>query len=60
MATWILIYSFLVPNNLNFNKPIIMDVFTTRQQCEATLYYIESNYKEAGIQGSGQCWGEEK
>ena len=60
MATWILVYSFLVPNNSNFNKPIIMDIFTTKQQCEITLAYIELNYKEAGITGKGYCWGESK
>lgn len=58
MATWILVYSFLVPGNHNFNSPKIIDTFTTREQCEATLYYITANYKEAGIEGSGYCWGE--
>ena len=60
MATWILIFYFTVPNNPNFNKPVIMDTFTTRQQCESTLAYITVNYKEVGIVGQGHCWGEEK
>ena len=37
-----------------------MDIFTTKQQCEITLAYIELNYKEAGITGKGYCWGESK
>ena len=60
MASWILVFAFTVPNNANFNKPVIMDHFTTRQQCETTLAYIESNYREVNIQGQGFCWGEER
>ena len=60
MASWILVFAFTVPNNANFNKPVIMDHFTTRQQCETTLAYIESNYREVNIQGQGFCWGEQR
>jgi hypothetical protein len=37
MATWILVYSFLVPTSPYFNQPVIMDQFTTKQNCETTL-----------------------
>ena len=37
-----------------------MDHFTTQQQCETTLAYIESNYREVNIQGQGFCWGEKR
>ena len=57
MTNWILVFAFTVPNNANFNKPIIIDHFTTQQQCEITLAYIESNYREVNIKGNGYCWG---
>jgi len=60
MATWILVYTFLVPGNLNFNNPLVMDTFTSREQCESTLHYINTTYREQGIKGSGYCWGEER
>ena len=60
MASWILVFAFTVPNNANFNKPVIMDHFTTRQQCETTLAYIEANYREVNITGKGFCWGEQR
>lgn len=60
MATWVLVFSFIVPNNANFNSPVIMDSFTTKQQCETTLAYIKQNYEEVNIQGRGFCWGESK
>jgi hypothetical protein len=56
-AEWILVFSFLVPNNPNFYKPILMDTFTTREQCEATLFYLKKSYEEMDIQGSGYCFG---
>ena len=59
MISWILVFSFTVPNNPYFNKPIIMDYFTTREQCEVTLLYVKKNYEEVNIQGVGYCWGEE-
>lgn len=59
-STWILVFSFMVPNNTNFNSPIIMDHFTTREQCEMSLIYIKKNYEEVNIDGKGYCWGEEK
>ena len=59
-ATWVLVFSFLVPNNTNFNQPVFMDHFTTKEKCEATLYYITKNYEEVGIKGEGYCWGESK
>lgn len=58
MANWVLVFSFLVPNNANFNHPVLMDHFTTREQCEATLLYVQLNYREVGITGKGYCWGE--
>jgi len=60
MATWVLVFTFTVPNNANFNSPVIMDSFTTKQQCETTLAYIKRNYEEVSIQGQGFCWGESK
>lgn len=57
MTGWILFFAFSVPNNSNFNQPVIMDSFTTRQQCETTLAYIESNYREVNIIGKGFCFG---
>ena len=60
MPSWVLFFAFTVPNNANFNKPVIMDSFTTRAQCEATLAYIKQNYEEVNIQGRGFCWGEER
>lgn len=60
MANWILIFTFTVPNNPNFNQPLIMDTFTTRVQCEQTLMYVKKNYEEVNIQGTGRCWGEGK
>ena len=60
MTNWILVFAFTVPNNANFNKPVIIDHFTTQQQCETTLAYIESNYREVNIKGNGYCWGESK
>lgn len=60
MPSWILVFAFTVPNNANFNKPVIMDSFTTQQQCETTLAYIETNYREVNITGKGFCWGENK
>ena len=60
MANWILIFVFSVPNNLNFNNPLIMDSFATREQCESTLFYITKSYEEVGIRGNGHCWGETK
>jgi hypothetical protein len=59
MTTWILVYSFLVPTSPYFNQPVIMDQFTTKQNCETTLEYIHNTYLEAGITGKGHCWGEE-
>ena len=60
MANWILVFAFTVPNNANFNKPVIMDHFTTRAQCETTLLYVKKNYEEVNIQGQGYCWGEQR
>ena len=60
MAEWILIFSFTIPLNNNFNRPVIMDSFTTREQCESTLAYIELSYKQVDISGKGYCWGEKK
>lgn len=60
MANWILVFAFTVPDNANFNKPVIMDHFTTRAQCEATLLYVKKNYEEVNIQGQGYCWGEQR
>lgn len=60
MASWILIYSFLVPNNTHFNQPVIMGHFATKAQCETTLAHIDQTYKQANITGSGHCWGEQK
>jgi hypothetical protein len=59
MITWILVYSFSVPNNAYFNKPVVMDQFTSREHCEKTLEYINNTYLQAGIVGKGYCWGEE-
>lgn len=60
IASWILVFSFTVPDNPNFNKPVFMDSFATQQQCESTLMYIALSYKQVGITGSGYCWGEQK
>lgn len=60
MNNWILFFAFTVPGNPNFNQPVIMDSFTTRQQCEATLAYIELNYREVNITGKGFCMGVEE
>ena len=59
MPTWVLVFSFLVPTNPNFNKPVIMDSFASREQCESTLFYITKSYEEVGIKGNGYCWGEQ-
>jgi hypothetical protein len=60
MATWVLVYSFLVPNSPYFNNPVIMDNFATKEHCEIALDYVDTTYKESGIKGSGYCWGEQK
>jgi len=60
MITWILVYSFSVPNNAYFNKPVLMDQFTSQRTCEITLEYINNTYLQAGIVGKGYCWGEER
>ena len=53
MTSWILVYSFLVPGNMHFNQPVIMDHYTTQSQCETSLNYIVTQYKEANIVGRG-------
>ena len=60
MATWILIYTFTIPENHYFNRPVIMDNFTTQTQCELALDYIKMSYDRVNITGTGHCWGEEK
>ena len=60
MANWILVFAFTVPNNANFNTPVIMDHFTKQEKCEETLYYITKNYENVGIKGQGYCWGEQR
>jgi|TARA_R110000803_G_scaffold19205_4_gene50525 hypothetical protein len=60
MTSWILVYSFLVPGNVHFNQPVIMDYFATQAQCNAALDYIDTQYKEVNIVGNGHCWGEQK
>ena len=60
MATWVLVYHLLLPSNSYFTRPVIMDHFATKAQCEATLAYIDRTYKQANITGSGYCWGEER
>jgi len=57
MTSWILVYSFMVPGNMHFNQPVIMDHFTAQAQCNAALDYIDTQYKKANIVGSGHCWG---
>jgi hypothetical protein len=52
MTSWILVYSFLVPGNMHFNQPVIMDHYTTQSQCESSLNYIVTQYKEANIVGT--------
>ena len=60
MASWILVFAFTVPNNANFNKPVIMDHFTTKAQCEESLLKLRLQYKEFEIPGEGFCWGEQR
>lgn len=60
MIEWVLVFSFTVPLNENFNRPVIMDSFTTREKCESTLAYITLSYQQVNIKGLGYCWGEEK
>jgi hypothetical protein len=60
MEAWILIYTFMAPHNQYFNRPVILDHFTTRAQCELALDYITTSYNQVNIVGDGHCWGEEK
>lgn len=56
-SQWILVFSFLVPNNTNFNKPMLIDHFDTRDKCEASLFYVKKSYEQVNMVGSGYCFG---
>ncbi len=60
MVTWVLVYTFIIPANTYFNQPVVLDHFSSKEQCEITLDYINTTYNQAGISGSGHCWGEQK
>jgi hypothetical protein len=56
ISEWILVFSFLVPANTNFNKPMLIDHFPTQEKCEASLFYLKKSYEEVNVTGSGYCW----
>lgn len=57
MISWVLVYS-VHTSIYPMNTPVIMDNFTTKEQCEIALDHIDTAYKQMDIKGTGYCWGE--